>query len=96
MSLLCADTADFPGLLKAGGIELLWHPSLSMQSGRELVALLEDCRAGRQHLDVLCVEGALLRGPNGTGRFHLLARSEERRVGKECRRLCRSRWSPYH
>jgi glycosyltransferase involved in cell wall biosynthesis len=25
-----------------------------------------------------------------------LYRSEERRVGKECRRLCRSRWSPYH
>ena len=24
------------------------------------------------------------------------ARSEERRVGKECERLCRSRWSPYH
>src|SRR6186997_3475875 len=24
------------------------------------------------------------------------ARSEERRVGKECRLLCRSRWSPYH
>src|SRR6059036_3096947 len=23
-------------------------------------------------------------------------RSEERRVGKECRRLCRSRWSPCH
>ena len=26
----------------------------------------------------------------------VLARSEERRVGKECLRLCRSRWSPYH
>jgi polyketide synthase PksN len=26
----------------------------------------------------------------------LAGRSEERRVGKECRRLCRSRWSPYH
>src|SRR3546814_11550658 len=24
------------------------------------------------------------------------ARSEERRVGKECVRTCRSRWSPYH
>ena len=24
------------------------------------------------------------------------ARSEERRVGKECTVLCRSRWSPYH
>ena len=26
----------------------------------------------------------------------LEARSEERRVGKECPQLCRSRWSPYH
>jgi rhodanese-related sulfurtransferase len=26
----------------------------------------------------------------------IVYRSEERRVGKECRRLCRSRWSPYH
>jgi hypothetical protein len=26
----------------------------------------------------------------------VIDRSEERRVGKECRRLCRSRWSPYH
>ena len=25
-----------------------------------------------------------------------IARSEERRVGKECTVLCRSRWSPYH
>ena len=23
-------------------------------------------------------------------------RSEERRVGKECASMCRSRWSPYH
>ena len=27
---------------------------------------------------------------------HCRTRSEERRVGKECLRLCRSRWSPYH
>src|SRR3546814_15032714 len=26
----------------------------------------------------------------------LVGRSEERRVGKECVRTCRSRWSPYH
>ena len=26
----------------------------------------------------------------------LRTRSEERRVGKECRIGCRSRWSPYH
>src|SRR3546814_15077271 len=29
-------------------------------------------------------------------RAHLLHRSEERRVGKECVSTCRSRWSPYH
>src|SRR3546814_21033133 len=29
--------------------------------------------------------------PNG-----LSAKSEERRVGKECVSTCRSRWSPYH
>ena len=27
---------------------------------------------------------------------HQRARSEERRVGKECTSWCRSRWSPYH
>src|SRR3546814_12983798 len=26
----------------------------------------------------------------------IIARSEERRVGKECVSTCRSRWSPYH
>ena len=26
----------------------------------------------------------------------IVYRSEERRVGKECVSLCRSRWSPYH
>src|SRR3546814_20845087 len=37
----------------------------------------------------------------GDGRIELApvappARSEERRVGKECVSTCRSRWSPYH
>src|SRR3546814_8598876 len=29
-------------------------------------------------------------------RVDAYVRSEERRVGKECVRTCRSRWSPYH
>ena len=33
---------------------------------------------------------------DGAGAIVLRGRSEERRVGKECRALCRSRWSPYH
>ena len=40
-------------------------------------------------------------GLSGSGKSTLVRcfnqlRSEERRVGKECLRLCRSRWSPYH
>ena len=30
------------------------------------------------------------------GALKTQGRSEERRVGKECAILCRSRWSPYH
>ena len=75
LSLLCADTADFPGLLQASGLHLLWHPALSLASGDEVLALLDDCRSGRQRVDVLCVEGAILRGPHGSGRFHVMAGS---------------------
>ena len=35
-------------------------------------------------------------GENVEYTFTEKPRSEERRVGKECLRLCRSRWSPYH
>ncbi|HNG79871.1 MAG TPA: HupU protein, partial [Burkholderiaceae bacterium] len=73
MSLLCADTPDFAGMLRRAGVNLLWHPSLSLETGAELLQILDDCLAGHTALDVLCIEGALLRGPNGTGRFHVLA-----------------------
>jgi L-seryl-tRNA(Ser) seleniumtransferase len=48
--------------------------------------------------EVMARSGAILREVGATNRTHLrdYERSEERRVGKECRRLCRSRWSPYH
>src|SRR5881392_3356319 len=40
-----------------------------------------------------CVLGCKLYPAGAT--THAEARSEERRVGKECCALCRSRWSPY-
>ncbi len=73
MSLLSADTTDFHGQLRDAGIHLLWHPSLSLESGHELITMLEEIVAGRLRLDALCIEGALLRGPHGSGRFHVLA-----------------------
>ena len=46
----------------------------------------------------LAMEGkkVLLVDTDPQGSLTISMRSEERRVGKECLRLCRSRWSPYH
>ena len=44
--------------------------------------------------DILILERS--KDVGGTWRDNRYPRSEERRVGKECPLLCRSRWSPYH
>ena len=53
---------------------------LSLQPSLALDELAPDERGA--------LEGAWIEGAR--------ERSEERRVGKECALLCRSRWSPYH
>ncbi|MDP1985083.1 MAG: HupU protein, partial [Sulfuritalea sp.] len=52
------------------GIELLWHPSLSEACLDEARDLIAHCASGQVAVDVLCIEGSLLRGPLGTGGFH--------------------------
>ena len=49
------------------------------------------------YMEELGIDYTVLAGKatNSVGK-NVFARSEERRVGKECLRLCRSRWSPYH
>ena len=73
MSLLNAESPGLLPTLEEAGIELLWHPSLSEETGAEATAILEAVCAGTRPLDILCVEGSLLRGPGGSGRFHVLA-----------------------
>ncbi|HET7753735.1 MAG TPA: hypothetical protein VFK85_07475 [Anaeromyxobacteraceae bacterium] len=73
MSLLSSDLRDLLGTLRDAGLELLWHPALSEECGPDALAVLEACASGHTALDVLCVEGAIARGPRGTGRFHLLS-----------------------
>src|SRR3546814_17810024 len=46
--------------------------------------------------DVMNVSGHRLTTPEIEHALVSHPRSEERRVGKECVRTCRSRWSPYH
>ncbi|MGP9790406.1 NADH-quinone oxidoreductase subunit B family protein [Roseinatronobacter sp. NSM] len=72
MSLLCAEDPDVFDALEGAGIRLLWHPAFSVQTGADVRALLDDILAGRVALDLLCVEGAIARGPRGTGRYQML------------------------
>ena len=72
MSLLCAESPGLLSALQGAGVSFLWHPSLSEQSGADVQALLDSIVAGEITLDALCAEGALLRGPEGTGRIHIL------------------------
>src|SRR3546814_1149242 len=53
---------------------------------------------GADQIDDLRVlqRGRQRRYPGPVLRGVPVARSEERRVGKECVSTCRSRWSPYH
>ena len=65
--------------------------------------LFMGCAGSVQPIDVMdgCPEMPL-RGPEefasapSDDMIDDFERSEERRVGKECALLCRSRWSPYH
>ena len=63
----------FSGDLAAGGIDVLWHPSISEETGGDVLTILDDVIQGRQVLDLLCIEGSVLLGPGGTGLFHRFA-----------------------
>ncbi|MCB1757695.1 MAG: HupU protein [Gammaproteobacteria bacterium] len=73
MSLLNAESPDLLATFELAGIELLWHPSLSEASTGDVHQLLAAVESGEQPVDALCIEGSVMRGPKGTGRFHLLA-----------------------
>ena len=70
------------GLKVLGGGEL--QHALQIEAHKVSASAREKIEAGAKLLQVYT--GFIFRGP----------RSEERRVGKECCALCRSRWSPYH
>ncbi len=76
VSLLSAESPDMLTSLKSVDINLLWHPVLSEECGFELLELLQGIIAGELHLDILCLEGSVIQGPDGSGLFHRLAGSE--------------------
>ena len=84
-------------------------PAAAAPVTRELAAFVAGLQADRLSPElrertrflVLDLVGNIVRGRHDAESTAPLlaaarARSEERRVGKECHVVCRSRWSPYH
>ncbi|CCD88840.1 uptake hydrogenase accessory protein HupU [Bradyrhizobium sp. ORS 285] len=73
MSILESGASGWFDELRQSGIDLIWHPSVSEETGDEVVELLDAIRDGRERLDLLVLEGSVARGPNLSGRFNMLA-----------------------
>jgi ferredoxin hydrogenase small subunit len=73
MAALEQGSAGFFAETESLGLDLLWHPSLSEASGDEVLDIFARIESGAKKLDILCIEGSILRGPNGTGKFNRLS-----------------------
>ena len=80
-----ADAYGFAGMVRASGVQIDGKKTLVLGSGgasSTVCAVLEEM--GARSVTII--------SRKGEDNYNNLDRSEERRVGKECR----SRWSPYH
>lgn len=69
LALLNAESPSLLECLSTQGIDVLYHPSLSQSTPEDALALADAVVRGERTLDFLCVEGALARGPVGSGGF---------------------------
>ena len=81
------------GVLSREAIRLAQHATDKWDALRQSGALLEELGAVEEGYAAAILERE---GQISTYMGEGVARSEERRVGKECFVPCRSRWSPYH
>jgi NiFe hydrogenase small subunit HydA len=72
MALLGSEWPSLVDMLRLNNIEIIWHPSLSRETPSYYSELIEKIVSGEQALDILVVEGAVIRGPGGSGMYETL------------------------
>lgn len=77
LSLLNAEAPDLLTLFRHANIRILGHPSLSENGGEALLSLYRQVIEKKIKVDFLCLEGAVITGPAGSGRFHMLSGSNQ-------------------
>jgi len=73
MSFLNATEPNVIDLITDFGLDLLWHPSLGLEGGRNAQKLFWHCARGVRPLDIFILEGTVIKGPYGSGRFDMFA-----------------------
>jgi len=73
MSLLNAEQPNVFDAFKNSHINILWHASLSANPSNDFTQVVNDITSDKVQLDILCVEGAAVTGPDGTGGFHMVS-----------------------
>ncbi len=69
MSFMNAEQPDTLTALQMLGTRFVWHPGLSLESGKQLRDILERVLSEEIKLDVLIIEGVAPLGPAKTGRY---------------------------
>jgi hydrogenase nickel incorporation protein HypB len=74
MAILGADGPGREGdnlldFLERHYVQLLWHPSLSLEPPKALAGIMVWILADELELTLLCLEGSIIHGPHGTGIF---------------------------
>lgn len=69
LALLNADSPNIIEAKDALGFDMLYHPSFSSATKKDLLNLIDDINGDQIQLDVLCIEGAVTQGPDKTGLY---------------------------
>ena len=73
MSFLNAEEPNVVDLIVDFGLDLIWHPSLGLELGKNAQKVFWDCAKGERPLDIFVFEGTVIEAPDGTGRMDMFA-----------------------
>ena len=73
MSFINAAEPSVVDLIVDYGLEIVYHPTLSMEIGKTAQDLFWSYAKGEKEIDIFVYEGSVIEGPNGSGRFDMFA-----------------------
>lgn len=73
LSFMGLEEMDLVSWSNTFGLNWLWHPSLTESSSYETQEMIQKVLKKEIKLDIFCLEGSVIMGPNNTGRFHMLS-----------------------